>query len=229
MITAGVRARGTELSSSSTEVGSIERVATVQFDPKGDVIFVLSCSEGTARFQINYSVVWLQSPGLRVILGKNPYFKEAADLASSEAITGSPPLEILLVDDDPKALAVILRILHLQYEWVPVSLTEDRLYQIAILCDKYDMRRVLGTYLDKWLKPYLGEEVEVPEQAGKWLFMAYAFALPTLFTSCSKQLIIDTCIEGFDEDNTGIPFRYYIYKDSTKVYLDENIPYKVGT
>jgi len=165
-----------------------EKVATVQFDPEGDVVFILPCNEGTARFQINSSVVCLQSPVFRAMLGRNSRFKEARDLASRDAI--GPPLEISLADDNPKALAVILRMLHLQHDSVPVSLGEDRLYQVAI---QYDMRKALGTHLDKWLAGYpwgLSQKV-VPEQADKWLFMAYAFALPTLFTSCSKKLIMD--------------------------------------
>ncbi|KAF8426734.1 hypothetical protein EV426DRAFT_592602 [Tirmania nivea] len=202
--------------SAAAKVTSIQKVATVQFDPEGDVIFVLPCSEGTARFQINSSIVCLQSPVFRAMMGRNSRFKEATDLANRDAI--GPPLEISLADDDPKALGVILRVMHLQHDWVPVSLSEDRLYQVAILCDKYDMRQALKTYLDKWLL-YLGVVVEAPNEADKWLFMAYAFALPTLFTSCSKKLIMDTCIRvsgGLDAP--------CISKGFAKASLNEYIP-----
>ena len=207
---------------SPADVQGIEKVATFQFDPEGDVIFVLSCSEGTARFQINSSVVCLHSPVFKAMLGKCSRFKEARDLASRDAV--GPPLEISLADDDPKALAVILRAMHLQHEWVPVSLGEERLYQIAILCDKYDMSRALGVYLDKWFKPYLGEQVEVPGQVDKWLFMAYAFALPTIFTSCSKKLIMDICLGMF-----GDPFAPYLKIGIfSTVSLNQYIPSKIG-
>ncbi|KAF8425721.1 hypothetical protein BGX38DRAFT_1279198 [Terfezia claveryi] len=83
---------------------SIGKAVTVQFDPEGDVISVLPCSEGTTRFQINSSILCLQSPVFREKLS----------------------LEISLTDDDPKALAIIQRILHLQHDWLPVSLDEDR-------------------------------------------------------------------------------------------------------
>ena len=208
-------------STDAVQVKSIEKAATIQFDPDGDVIFVLPCSEGTVRFQINSSVVCLQSPVFKAMLGKNSQFKEARDLASRDAV--GPPLEISLADDDPKALAVILRVVHLQHEWVPVSLSRDRLHQVAILCDKYDMSRALGNCLDKWFKPYLGKQGRVPEQADKWLFMAYAFALPTLFTLCSKQVIRDICIGEF-----GDPFGPYICRGSAKAPLDEYIPSTVG-
>ena len=102
-------------------------------------------------------------------------------------------MEVPLGDNDPEALAVILRIVHHQHDWAPTSLDEDRLYQVAILCDKYDIRRALETWLDIWLIPYPdGQEALV--QAGKWLFMTYAFDLRALFTLCSKLLIMDKCI-----------------------------------
>ena len=209
-------------SADAMQLKSIGKVATVQFDPEGDVIFVLPCSEGTARFQINSSVVCLQSPVFKAMLGKNSQFKEARDLASRDAV--GPPLEIPLADDDPKALAVILRVVHLQHKWVPVSLGEDRLYQVAILCDKYDMSQALGTYLDKWFKPYLGEQGEVLKSADKWLFMAYAFALPTLFTSCSKKVILDICT-GESGDSLGPYIRRGFAPNAP---LDEHIPSTVG-
>lgn len=202
------------------EVKSNEKVATIQFDPEGDVTFVLPCNEGTARFQINSSIVCLQSPVFRAMLGKHSRFKEARDLASRDAI--GPPLEISIADDNPEALVVILRILHLQHDSVPVSLSEARLYQVAILCDKYDMRQALRTYLDKWLIPYV-ETGEVPEQIDKWLFMAYAFALPTIFTSCSKKLIMDTC-NGEPDD----PHGPYTLRGSEKASLNEYIPSTIG-
>lgn len=210
-----------ECDAGAVQVGSVEKVATVQFDPEGDVIFVLPCSEGTARLQINSSIVCLSSPVFKAMLGRNSCFKEARDLAIRGDI--GPPLEISLADDDPKALAVILRIVHYQYDWVPVSLEEDRLYQIAILCDKYDMRRALGTHLDKWWKPYLDGQMEVPEQeTDKWLFMAYAFALPTLFTLRSKELIMGVCI-----GESGEPFMPSSFKDSAEASLDGYIPSSV--
>jgi len=208
-------------SADAVQVKNIEKVAPIQFDPDGDVIFVLPCSEGNARFQINSSVVCLQSPVFKAMLGKNSQFKEARDLASRDAV--GPPLEISLADDDPKALAVILRVVNLQHEWVPVSLGEDRLYQVAILCDKYDMSRALGIYLDRWFKPYLGEQGEVLKSADKWLFMAYAFALPTLFTSYSKKVTLDICTGVF-----GDPLRPYMEGFWSKSPLDEHIPSTVG-
>ena len=208
-------------STDAVPVKNIEKVAAIQFDPDGDVIFVLPCSDGTARFQINSSVVCLQSPVFKAMLGGNSQFKEARDLATRDAI--GPPLEISLADDDPKALAVILRVVHLQHEWVPVILSGDRLHQVAILCDKYDMSRALGIYLDRWFKPYPVEQGEVLKMADKWLFMAYAFALPTLFTSCSKKLIMDTCA-GKSGDPTGP----YTWRGFAQAPLDGHIPATVG-
>ena len=200
-------------SSAQGDANNIVKIATVQFDPQGDVIFALPCTEGIVRFQINSSIVCLQSPVFRAMMGKNSHFKEARDLATRD--TTSPPLEISLADDDPKALAIILRILHLQHNFVPINLDEDRLYQVAILCDKYDLGQALRIHSEQWLRPHL---CKIPEQADKWLYMAQAFALPEFFKICSKMVI-----QGIYIKESGDPV---VSKDSTS--LNENISSTAG-
>jgi len=73
---------------------SSEKVASVQFDPEGDVALILYCTEGTARFQVNSSIMCFMSLMFTVILGRNSYFKEARGLATRDSI-GSP-LEVPL-------------------------------------------------------------------------------------------------------------------------------------
>ena len=65
-------------------------------------------------------------------------FKESKGL--QEKKRGEPPMEITLSDDNPNASVVILRIIHHQHDSVPESLSEQNLWQIAILIDKNDLR-----------------------------------------------------------------------------------------
>ncbi|RPB22337.1 hypothetical protein L211DRAFT_788766, partial [Terfezia boudieri ATCC MYA-4762] len=102
------------------------------------------------RFQVNSSVLCLASPVFRVMLGPGSSFEEAADLAANNRNPTKPltnPLE-----DDANALAVILRILHLQYNWLPSingAIDKEKLYNMAIICDKYDMQKALGYWFHR--------------------------------------------------------------------------------
>ena len=176
------------------------KVATVQFDVDGDILLLLSSSEGSARFQVSSSALCLASPVFRAMLGAKSKFKESKDLQEKKC--GEPPLEITLGDDDPKALAIILRIIHHQPSYVPESLSEQNLWQIAILLDKYDLREATKFWIDLWVKPYLnpaGQPLALSSYftGGRGIFLAYAFGNEILFKSISKDIILTwTSIEG---------------------------------
>jgi len=164
-----------------------DRVASIDFDPEGDVLLILSSSSGIARFRVNSNILCIASPVFRAMLGAKSQFKERTALSARTST--SEPLELSLPDDDPKALVVILRVIHLQYDWVPPSLDESQLYKIAVICDKYDMRQSLEIWLAKWISP-LVEPPAKPVSGDKWLFIAYAFGRKDLFSRLTKDLIL---------------------------------------
>ncbi|KAF8453864.1 hypothetical protein BDZ91DRAFT_748453 [Kalaharituber pfeilii] len=172
------------------------KVCNISFDEHGDVILVLPSpdSTGTARFQVNSSVLCLASPVFRAMLGPDSAFKEAKALAAISTDPTRPPLELSL-DDDPNAFAIILRIIHLQFDWVPTTrpIDEGILYKMAIACDKYDMKLALKYWFKKWTSVIGDSSLPLPVQkmqGPRWLFMAYAFAHETLFSELSLQLIL---------------------------------------
>ena len=159
---------------------------TIELDPHGDVILIVPSATGLARFHINSSVLCLGSPVFRAMFGVDSRFREREALVKREG-NNLPPLEISLEDDDPNALAVVLRVLHLQNNWAPKSLQPEKLYQIAVLCDKYDVQ----DSLDYWLVKWIPEKFEGTIPVDKWLFIAYAFAKKQEFTALSKHLILN--------------------------------------
>ena len=183
------------------------KVGKLTFDPHGDIILVIPCGSAVARFQVNSSVLCLASPVFRAILGPNSRFKEGTNLKLA-TIGGqkSPepmPMELQLSDDDPNALAVILRILHLQFDWIPTPMSPSqgsegryKLYEMAIICDKYDMRHILLYWLKMWTTPLLKElnyqNIAMATTIGSdWLFITYAFGYPELFRLVSKELALN--------------------------------------
>jgi len=169
------------------------KVSNVQFDPDGDVILVIpsQAQERTARFQVSSHSLCLASSVFRTILGANACFEKGNALRYRA--TSSPPIDITLEDDEPKALALLLRIVHHQYDWVPRTLDDDQLYQVAILCDKYDMQQVLGLYLDQWIP--MDTEAGGKISGDRWLFISYVFGREDLFMQLSKELILTSTVD----------------------------------
>ncbi|RPB26214.1 hypothetical protein L211DRAFT_847372 [Terfezia boudieri ATCC MYA-4762] len=138
---------------------------TVQFDPDGFVILVIPS-------KVNSHSLFLASSVFHAMFGANAPFKEGNSLRNRDA--GSLPIEIKLGDDDPKALAILLRLVHFQLNLVPRTLSGDQLYQLVIICDKYDLRQILGwPCLDQWIP--MGTQVGGEIAGDQWLFVAYVF------------------------------------------------------
>ena len=169
------------------------KIANVQFDTDGDILLVLLSSEGIARFQVSSNALCLASPVFRVMVGTGGKFKESKDL--QEKKSGEPPMEITLSDDNPSALAIILRIIHHQHGSVPKTLSELYLWQVAILVDKYDLLEAVTLWIDRWIQPYL-DSTGLPLTSSsyftgdKGVFLAYAFGKEIIFKSISKEIIL---------------------------------------
>ena len=114
-----------------------DKVASIEFDPKGDVLLVLSTGSGIARFRVNSHILCISSPVFRAMLGEQSQFKERAALSARTPT--SEPLELPLADDDPKALGVILRVIQRQYDGphrllTSTSFTRLRLFAASMIC-----------------------------------------------------------------------------------------------
>lgn len=173
---------------------AFERATNIQFDADGDTLLLLE--EGTVQFQVSSSVLCLASPVFHAMLGANGKFKESKSLR--ERKDGEPPTEITLRDDNADALAVIFRILHHQHDSVPKSLSEENLWQIAILVDKYDLREATKLWVDLWI-PHHFSDVGLPLALNSYfrddrgVFLAYAFCNEIMFESISKNIILTWC------------------------------------
>ena len=188
-----------------------KKVAKVVCDPDGDCILVLPCEHGITRFQVNSHTLCLASAVFRAMLSAKSNFREGQSLASRS--TNSPPLEIIIADDDPPALATVLQILHFQYDCVTESPTTDQLFLVAVICDKYEMRQALELWWKGSSKPPIMEHGSYH----KWLFIAYTFAKGDLFTKLSKHLILNTSLDPDSDQLLHNGEIYNIYIPATVI------------
>lgn len=70
--------------------------------------------------------------------------------------------EVEFPDDTPAAFEVVMRVAHLQFDLLPFTLSGPELVEVAKLCDKYDLMRILrpALQLKQWYESYKGNAWE---------------------------------------------------------------------
>ncbi|CZR54653.1 uncharacterized protein PAC_04537 [Phialocephala subalpina] len=130
------------------------------------------------------------------------------------AADSGPVEELDFTEDDPNALLLLLQVIH--FEFAPVKEQKpgtDQIYQLAILCDKYDCVHLVGPWLDDWLEK--AESIDVVRHhtylllkrfrggdnnsackevdSEKWLFIAWVFGKQEIFEQTAKNKLLRAC------------------------------------
>lgn len=58
---------------------------------------------------------------------------------------------VRLPEDDPKAFAMLMNIIHNKFNLVPSLINRDDLFHISVLTNKYDMTEVLRPWAQRWI------------------------------------------------------------------------------
>ena len=154
-------------------------------DPQGDLDMELD--DGTLR--VSRKTLSLGSPVFLAMLGKNSKFMEA----TNRTMTEDGVQTISFPDDDFEAMTTIANIMHLKFDEVPALLPSEQLSHLALLCDKYDLKRCLGPYPSIWLKSMSESSVKFPSASfEEGLFTAAVFGYALLFKSLTRHFILET-------------------------------------
>lgn len=156
--------------------------ATIIIDADGD----LTMRVKGGKLKVSRKVLSISSRVFQAMLGAKGQFKESTDKEFERDGTQTVSFE----DDNFQTMAMIARIMHLQNDQVPDKLTFKQLYQVAILCDKYDLKRCLGCWPKTWADPYLNSYAL--EGYEGWLFMSTVFGYDGLFKEVTRHLILNT-------------------------------------
>ena len=161
------------------------RISTT-IDPNGHVRLILD--DGT--FKVSRKALCLSSPVFLAMLGDDFRFWEASDKAARENGVRDIPLR----DDDFGTMEILLRIIHLQIEVVPTKVSFQQLGEIAVVCDKYALRKCVVPWSFLWSHPYL-DSVE-KDGFESWLFISIVFQNEDVFTRITKHLILNTRVSS---------------------------------
>jgi len=98
-------------------------------------------------------------------------------------------------EDDPDALLLLLRIAHLDFVSVKKRLSVEELYNLAILCDKYDCVHLIKPWVDEWYRD--AELLRIVGESSKRLFIAWSFGRIESFEIAASALLTQG---GMDEN-----------------------------
>lgn len=113
------------------------------FDPDGDVHILVHnpYNEKKTKFIASSKAMSFACDAWRKMLAPNGGFKESQETDGKRHIS---------MEDNPDALALLLRIAHLQFDKVPRALSLDAFYEVAVLTDKYFATSLVRPWIREW-------------------------------------------------------------------------------
>ena len=174
-------------------------------DPEGDVLLLLRAKEKTGllpqpqgRLRVSAKALSLASPVFKAMLSPRFLKKEP----SSEGL-----VEVPLPDDDPEALTLLCRILHLRSRNVEIS-SFHMFKNLSLLCDKYDATEAFMPWSTNC---YLKQQYSFPspswmsEQSniGKSLYVAYGFKNVSGFALATHKFLLGCSEKTLSDDDLG--------------------------
>lgn len=98
------------------------------------------------------------------------------------ALCASPVKELDFSDDDGEAILLLLRIAHLKFNYV-TNHEPDTLYEVALLCHKYDCAHLARPWYMSWDLGRDFREAVFPNP--QWMVIAWVFGNQSLFDNVS--------------------------------------------
>ena len=153
------------------------------------------------KILVSRKVFCLSSKAFNAMLGSSRFGESANPILANDGIQ-----VVSLPEDDYESMRVVAHIIHLQSDLVPRNLPIQQIYNIANLCDKYDLRQCLGPWPGLWIKPY---GMTPPD--GNWseyLLVATTFRQSELFTAVTQNLILNASLDSSGELTTDNVFTF---------------------
>lgn len=174
-------------------------------DPEGDLWLVVG-STPAEKFLVSSKVLKLASPVFHVRLRD---YERGGDITPStnDFEDVSPIREICLPDDNPDTMRTILQVVHFKTNQLPEDTGYDNytdtVFNLAVLCDKYDMIGALRMMFNPWLENYRNCTEDYTDQ-DKGLYIAwvtgkqdvFAHLLEAVIRCCGTEMADDGILYG---------------------------------
>lgn len=127
----------------------------------------------------------------KLLTGYSQYFKTLFGSDFSEGTAAIHGEDIVLKDDDPKDMALLLEILHRRYD-SDMGLTPPELIALGIVADKYECTLALHSFTEFLFAPYPSTSELDCNVMCDLAVAAYLLDLPVHFERYTKSLILES-------------------------------------
>lgn len=147
--------------------GSCPPPETIVYDPDGDLVLVIRDDyQEEYHLQVSSKILASTSPVWRDLIPTTP-------ASASEKMTIS-------LTDDFLSLTIFLRIIHVQFKYLPFSIKFQEVYNLARFSEKYKVYEILFPFVGRWIEPFLRDKLD-PERV-EWVLIAWEFCMGDVFT-----------------------------------------------
>lgn len=108
----------------------------VSLDPSDDLLLIVNQAERQKTFRVSSFAMCLASPVWRAMLSRSGRFKEARPKNG----------EVSFPEDDPDAMFTVISVVHYQFQYIPITLSRRSLLNLGIVCDKYDVTKLVSPW-----------------------------------------------------------------------------------
>lgn len=161
-------------------------------DPRGDLILDVSSDSLERSIRVSSKTLCLASPVFRTML-ESPHFHEGTALQTA---TEAHPTKMTLVGDDYQSLLMVLQAVHFKARKIPATVTLDEFYQLAVICDKYDLAEVFVPWVNVWKSDF--DKPGREPACRRWLVVSWVFRLSAVFETITKEMIYDVSLHTQD-------------------------------
>ena len=178
--------------STSSSMSSLKdvRSSTIYVDPSGDLRLVAGYTDAEGDDSDSRTFV----VSTRVLCLASPIWKSMFDPSGpwAKQKSGSEPFE--MKEDDPDTLLILLDAAHLNFDLIPQMLDLDQLFQLAVLCDKYDTFKLVRPWISGWITWLQGLKPTCAPGNEDWLFISWSLGKEKIYQTLSKHLVSSVTI-----------------------------------
>lgn len=164
-----------------------EDTLDVIFDPSGDLELIVGECDRQRKFRVSSKAMCLVSLVWRAMLDPSGYFMEA------QPVKG----RVTFPEDDGDTMHLLLCVVHYKFNLIPLGLKYEKLFNLAILCDKYDTVDILYPWLPKWLEDLTAIAIDSGKEGS--LFISWVFKDATTFERVAQKLVKEISIDKSGE------------------------------
>ena len=136
-----------------------------------------------------------------------------ASLAEASTLQHAGRVEIPLPEDDLDAMVIILRIIHHRYGEVSRQISRSLLAQVAVLVDKYDLRKSVEFVSTTWFDNFgLGRKrgtllpTNFCDELLEWLFISWVFGHAEIFFGMTRIAMAQSWCRLDNDSLVQFPF-----------------------